>query len=77
VLALDYCHAKDVAHRDVKLENLLLVVGMALHQLHSWHTRVSRVSPASDAPGGVQCSHTACVAVLEDLPIHSVLEFNI
>lgn len=36
-MALDYCHAKDVAHRDVKLENLLVVVGMALHHLHSWH----------------------------------------
>lgn len=34
ILAVDYCHKKGVANRDIKLENTLLAVSMSYH-LHS------------------------------------------
>jgi serine/threonine protein kinase len=30
ILAVDYCHKKGVANRDIKLENTLLAVGIML-----------------------------------------------
>jgi len=35
ILAVDYCHKKGVANRDIKLENTLLAVSQTRHHIHA------------------------------------------